>query len=209
MAESSDRYLVPAGRRRVMEEIRRSRFIATAAPADSVRAAQRFIEEVRGEFADATHNCWAFLAGPPGSSGQVGMSDDGEPHGSAGRPMLNALTHGGVGDVAVVVTRYYGGVKLGKGGLVRAYGGSVKQVLAELDTVEKIRRRRARIQLGYALVAAARRAFDEHEVVVHDETYAADVAFSLDVPVAGAAAFAARMVDLTGGGASLEWDEPP
>jgi uncharacterized YigZ family protein len=93
---------------------------------------------MRSEFADASHNCFAFLAGPPGSTAQMGMSDDGEPSGTAGRPMLAVLQGSGVGDIAVVATRYYGGTKLGTGGLVRAYAGGVKSVLASLPLREKI-----------------------------------------------------------------------
>ncbi|NLG62975.1 MAG: hypothetical protein GX539_12100, partial [Candidatus Cloacimonetes bacterium] len=100
--------------------VQRSRFIATLAHAPDVESARAFIEEVRAEFPDATHNCWAFVAGPPGSTSHVGFSDAGEPHGTAGRPMLDVLLHSGIGEVAAVVTRYFGGVKLGKGGLVRA-----------------------------------------------------------------------------------------
>ena len=90
------------------------------------------------EFPDATHNCWAYVAGPPASTGRVGMSDAGEPHGTAGRPMLTVLLHSGVGEIAAVVTRYYGGIKLGTGGLVKAYGGAVLAALEALPRVERI-----------------------------------------------------------------------
>ena len=101
-----DRYPIPAGEHRAQQEISRSRFIATIAPAATVEDAQAFIARMRAEFPDATHNCWAFVVGPPGSTGRVGMSDDGEPHGTAGRPMLTVLLHSGVGAGAAVGTRY-------------------------------------------------------------------------------------------------------
>jgi uncharacterized YigZ family protein len=132
------RYPIPAGRARVEEVILRSRFIATAALAHTPEAARAFIAEMRAEFPDATHNCYAFVAGPPGSTAQIGMSDDGEPSGTAGKPMLAVLLGSGVGDVAVVVTRYFGGTRLGTAGLVRAYRGGVRAVLAELPLVEKV-----------------------------------------------------------------------
>ena len=116
-----NRYPVPAKIQRYSEEIQRSRFITTLGPAHEVAEARDFIDKIRTEFADATHNCWAFLVGPPGSSGHVGMSDDGEPHGTAGRPMLQVLNHAPVGDIVAVVTRYFGGAKLGK----RRFGSSV------------------------------------------------------------------------------------
>ena len=83
-------YTIPAARHRVEEKIRRSHFITTLAPADTVEEARAFIKDMRAEFDSANHNCWAYLVGPPGSTAQVGMSADGEPHGTAGRPMLNS-----------------------------------------------------------------------------------------------------------------------
>ncbi len=139
---SSTRYPIPAGRARVEEVILRSRFITTAGPAANVDEAKAFIAEMRAEFADATHNCYAFAAGPPGSTAMAGMSDDGEPGGTAGRPMLAVVLGSGLGDLVVVVTRYYGGTKLGTGGLVRAYSGGVKAVLDVLPVREKVTYRR-------------------------------------------------------------------
>ena len=109
------RYAIPAGISRYEEEIERSRFIATLAHAGTAHTAKSFVDRIRAEFPDASHNCWAYLIGPPGTTGTVGMSDDGEPRGTAGRPMLTTLQHSGVGDVAVVVTRYFGGRKPGQG----------------------------------------------------------------------------------------------
>ena len=93
---TAGRYPIPAGAVRVEEEIKRSRFITTLAPAQTLEAARAFVAQISAEFDDATHNCWAYVVGPPGSTSQIGMSDDGEPHGTAGRPMLNVLLHAGV-----------------------------------------------------------------------------------------------------------------
>src|SRR5690606_8318142 len=106
MSTSQPRYLIPAHRHRVEEEIKRSRFISTVAYTPTVEEARAFISEISAEFGDASHNCWAYVVGSPGSTGQVGMSDDGEPHGTAGRPMLTVLLHSGIGDICAVVTRY-------------------------------------------------------------------------------------------------------
>ncbi|NCW45442.1 MAG: YigZ family protein, partial [Gemmatimonadaceae bacterium] len=113
----SARYQVPRERHRVEQVIDRSRFICTVERVQSVEEAQAFVRAMNAEFADATHNCWAYVVGAPGSTDRIGMSDDGEPHGTAGRPMLTVLQHCGVGEIAAVVTRYYGGTKLGTGGL--------------------------------------------------------------------------------------------
>ena len=132
------RYPIPAGICRVEEEIKRSRFIATLGYTPTREEARAFVDRVRAEFQDASHTCWAFLVGPPGSTVTVGMSDDGEPHGTAGRPMLNVLHHSGVGDLTAVVTRYFGGTKLGKGGLVRAYSGGVQRALELEAFMERV-----------------------------------------------------------------------
>ncbi|HSR43143.1 MAG TPA: YigZ family protein, partial [Longimicrobiales bacterium] len=116
---------MPARVHRVEEVVRRSRFVTTLARAPDAEAAAAFVQRIRDEMPDATHHCWAFVAGPPGNTRAMGMSDDGEPHGTAGRPMLTALLHGGVGEVVAVVARWFGGTKLGTGGLARAYAGGV------------------------------------------------------------------------------------
>src|SRR5215211_3434247 len=151
------RYPIPAAEHRVETVVQRSRFVATLGPAATVEEAQAFVRRVAAEFADATHNCWAYVVGPPGSTARIGMSDAGEPHGTAGRPMLTALLHGGLGDVAAVVTRFYGGTKLGTGGLVRAYGGCVQQALASAPRAEKVELTRARVTVEHASVAALQR----------------------------------------------------
>ena len=114
-------YKIPATLHRTEEKIKRSRFIATVAHASTEKDVKTFISMIKKEFPDATHNCWAYVAGPPGDTARVGMSDDGEPHGTAGKPILTVLLHSEIGEIVAVVTRYFGGTKLGKGGLVRAY----------------------------------------------------------------------------------------
>lgn len=130
--------LAPGQRHCAEETIRGSRFIVTMAHTDSIESAKAFIESVRREHADATHNCWAYQASKPETTAQIGASDDGEPKGTAGRPMLTVLLHCGVGEVSAVVTRYFGGTLLGTGGLVRAYQGLVKLGLETLPTRVKV-----------------------------------------------------------------------
>ena len=199
----STRYPIPATTHRVEEEVRRSRFIATLARAESAAAAQAFVRAVQAEFADATHNCWAYVAGPPGSTGAIGMSDDGEPHGTAGRPMLTVLLHGGVGDVAAVVTRYYGGVKLGTGGLARAYGGAVQRALATLPLAERVTYARLAVTADYTAVAALQQLFAAHEAEVLDDRWEADVRWTLRVPEERLAALRQAVLDATRGRAVL------
>jgi uncharacterized YigZ family protein len=196
---ASARYPIPGAVHRVEEEVRRSRFITTLAPTPSEETAQDFIAAIRNEFPDATHNCWAFVAGPPGSTRRVGMSDDGEPHGTAGRPMLNALLHADVGEVTAVVTRYYGGVKLGKGGLGRAYAGGVQRALETLPRGERIERTSLRIRVAYGALDPLRRLLDRLEASILDEVFESDVVVDVAVPEEKAEELLRRVADLTAG----------
>ncbi len=198
------RYPIPAGLHRVEQDIQKSRFITTAAHTPTVEEARAFIARIREEFADATHNCWAFVVGPPGSTAQVGMSDDGEPHGTAGRPMLTALLHGGVGDVAMVVTRYFGGTLLGKGGLVKAYTSGVQQALESLPTTERVRKARLAVEVEYSHVDGLRRLLPSHEVQVLSEEYSATVGYRLELPATGVEALRTALNDLTLGQVLIE-----
>lgn len=198
------RYPVPATRHRAEHEVRRSRFIATIGYAPTVEDARAFIARVRDEFADATHNCWAYVVGPPGSTGQVGLSDDGEPHGTAGRPMLAALLHADVGDIVVVVTRYFGGTKLGKGGLVRAYTDAVQRALADLPRREHVHRVRLAVQIGYAAIDAFRRLLPAHEAEVLDETYGTAARYTLALPATAVDRFRSAVLEVTGGQAAID-----
>ncbi|MDD3310552.1 YigZ family protein [Pseudodesulfovibrio sp.] len=197
------RYPIPAAVRRVEQSIKRSRFIATAAHAPDADAARAFIDAVRAEFPDATHNCWAYAAGPPGDTAAVGLSDDGEPHGTAGKPMLAALLHGPVGEIAVVVTRYFGGVKLGTGGLVRAYTQLVNAALETLETREKIDLATLVTVLPYPAVTPFKRLLPDFEAAIISETYAESAAFTVELPEEHAEAFAERLAEITDGKAMV------
>jgi uncharacterized YigZ family protein len=166
----------------VEDVIRKSRFITTGAPAPDAGTAHAFIQGVRDEFPDATHNCWAFVAGPPGDTAFIGMSDDGEPHGTAGRPMLNALLHSGVGDIVAVCTRYFGGTKLGMGGLSRAYAGGVKHLLESLPVKERVKRVTLLVTLEYAALDPLRRFLEEAEGEVESQEFGKEVELKITMP---------------------------
>lgn len=196
--------LGPGERYRAEETIRRSRFIVTMARVTSPAEAKAFIDSIREEHAHATHNCWAYNAGPPGDTAQVGASDDGEPKGTAGRPMLTAILHGGVGEIAAVVTRYFGGILLGTGGLVRAYQGSVKLGLEGLPT--RLREETVRFVLS---VEPHQAADVEHAIArcggrVLSTDFTFDAAYEVLVPVAAADAFERDLTDATSGSAEIE-----
>ncbi|MGE0087779.1 MAG: YigZ family protein [Desulfococcaceae bacterium] len=197
-------YPIPGKIHRTEEIVRRSRFIATAAHADSSDAAKDFIARIRKEFPDATHNCWAFAAGPPAGTAQIGMSDDGEPHGTAGRPMLQILLSSGVGEIAVVVTRYFGGVKLGTGGLVRAYSSAVRKVLEEMPVTEKCIRAKMEIITVYGHHEAVRRAVSAFDGYIMDEIFGADVFLHIEVPEERMEQMIASLTDLSKGEILIE-----
>ena len=179
--------------------VERSRFIATLGPAASAAEAAALVRDVAGELAGATHHCWAFVAGPPGSTGHVGMSDDGEPHGTAGRPMLTTLLHSGLGDIAAVVTRYYGGVKLGTGGLARAYAGAVNHALASVPRGERVAWAHLRVEVDYGAVGGVQLLLPAYEATPCEERYSDTVAYVLQVPETNVAALRAALLELTSG----------
>jgi uncharacterized YigZ family protein len=175
-----------------------SRFIATAAPAFSVEDARIFIGRIRAEFADATHNVPAYIIGH-GQATIAHCHDDGEPSGTAGRPMLAVLQGSGLGDVVAVVTRYFGGTKLGTGGLVRAYGDAVKEALAALPRAEKVSTVSAMAEIPYTLLERARQLVEAHGGVMLEENFTAEVTLVIRFRAERFGAFADALRQLSHG----------
>jgi uncharacterized YigZ family protein len=199
----STRYPVPGARHRAEQTIDRSRFICTIERVSSAADAQNFLRELNDEFPDATHNCWAYVIGAPGSTDRIGMSDAGEPHGTAGRPMLTVLQHSGVGDIAAIVTRYYGGTNLGTGGLVKAYGGTVQLALASMPRVERIDYAAVTVVVGYDSISAVQQLLGRFESTSESEEYGEKATFRLRVPVSRVDAMRAALLDATSGRAEF------
>jgi uncharacterized YigZ family protein len=191
-------YTVPARETRIEMQVVNSRFIATAAPVFSVPQAKAFIARVRHEFADASHNVPVYLVGH-GATTVAHASDDGEPSGTAGRPALAVLRGSGLGDVAVVITRYFGGTKLGTGGLVRAYSGAVREVLAVLPRAERVPVHTVLLAVPYAWLERVRRAVTAHGGSVLDEEFAGDVTVTARFPVAAFEGFRAALEEMSAG----------
>nr|WP_205190740.1 MULTISPECIES: YigZ family protein [unclassified Burkholderia] len=175
-------------------EIRKSRFIAYAIPVDDRDAAMQAVQRLRDEHPAATHVCWALLAG-----GQSGMSDDGEPSGTAGRPILEVLRHHDLDGVLGAVVRYYGGVKLGAGGLVRAYTDAIASALLDAERVERIRYTRLAIEIGYPEEARVRRWIDQAGYELVDSAYGMTVKLVIKLPETAAANARTELFDLTQG----------
>ena len=192
------RYPIPGNTHRVEEEIRRSRFITTLAHTPSLEEARAFVAQMKEEFADASHNVPAFLVGY-GATVTAHCSDDGEPAGTAGRPVLAVLKGAGLGDVAVVVTRYFGGTKLGTGGLVRAYSDAVRAVLEVLPRARKVATHTVDITAPYSLLERVRRLIPELGGDILEETFAADVTLLVRLAVADYPPLIPRLQELSNG----------
>lgn len=199
----SNRYPIPAAETRTEIKVKNSTFIATVAPVFSVEEAKAFIQRVKTEFADATHNVPAYQVGF-GTAVLAHCSDDGEPSGTAGRPMLAVVQGSGIGDIAVVVTRYFGGTKLGTGGLVRAYSDAVKAVLAILPLAQKVPTYTVMMAFPYNYVDRIRLLVGAHNGRILNEEFAADVTVAAQFVVEHFPAFAKELQEMSHGSLTAE-----
>ncbi|HQR26074.1 MAG TPA: YigZ family protein [Nocardioides sp.] len=179
-------------------EVKRSRFLCTLARVEDEEAARAVVDRMRRQHWDARHHCSAFVLGPSGALQR--SSDDGEPSGTAGAPMLEVLRGRGVSDVVAVVTRWFGGVLLGAGGLVRAYGDSVRAGLDEVGLLTRELVGELRVELDHADAGRVEGELRARGVAVLDVGYADVVSLLLGVPPEGEARVRAAVAELTGGG---------
>ncbi|HOV56887.1 MAG TPA: YigZ family protein [Rhodanobacteraceae bacterium] len=180
------------------QEVKKSRFLALAAPVTTPPEALAWLERVRT--ADATHNCWAYRIGQ-----LYRFSDDGEPGGTAGRPILQAIDGQGCDRVMVVVTRWYGGTKLGAGGLVRAYGGCAAECLRTAAREPLVARRTVRVWLPFAALAPASARLAEFEAAQRAERFdAGGATLELELPPQRVEALRQWLADLSRGRATLQ-----
>lgn len=179
-----------------LDPIKGSRFVATVDRCPTEDAAQALIDAVRGELADARHHCWAWRLGP--GEDRTRSSDDGEPGGSAGRPILAQIEGHELHEVCVVVTRWFGGTKLGVGGLIRAYGGCAGKALDRAEVLEVVPRERLVVEHDYALTAAVDAVLGPRGLERQEAAYGASVRFVLEVPFDEVEAVRAELIDRTG-----------
>lgn len=196
-------YPIPAAPLEVSEEIKKSRFITCIAHTPTVAAAKAWIDEIKRQHPGARHHCWAFVAGSPQDSQVYGFSDDGEPSGTAGKPMLAQLMGAGLGEVAAVVVRYYGGVLLGTGGLVKAYGGGVGAALKRLETRIKRQQTPSLIQCDYTDMGAVEALISTHQGQLLAADYGASVTLQVAWESSAWAQVAREVTDRTQGRVSL------
>lgn len=200
-------YPVPAAEAEAEVEDRRSRFIGSAGPADSVEAAKGFIDTCRRRYPDASHHVYAFAVGH-GATVVHGMSDDGEPSGTAGRPCLAVVKGSGLGDVAVVVTRYFGGTKLGTGGLVRAYTAATQAVLEQMPRSRKVVRLGGVLRLPYDCYEPCRRVVERFGAEVTAEEFGTEAVLHVQVEEPQLEDLCSRIRDMTSGRVTLEIESP-
>lgn len=191
-------YLIPAEPAQFEEEIKKSVFITYLAHTPSIEAAKAFVDQIKAKHADARHNCWGFVAGRPEDSMKWGFSDDGEPSGTAGKPILAQLSGSGVGEITAVVTRYSGGIKLGTGGLVKAYGGGVQQALKLLQTIEKKITTKLRLTLDYGFMPTAQSIMPQFGAIEVEAEYSDQVVLVVEIELREVSAFTQAIINKSG-----------
>jgi len=191
-------YSIPLSEIRLEHVVVNSRFIATLAPVFSVEEARAFIARIKKEFADASHNVPAYVIGG-GNTVTEYFSDDGEPSGTAGRPALSVLRGSGLGDVAVVVTRYFGGTLLGTGGLVKAYTESTQTVVNAVGRGQRVTVYVSMLAIPYNLLQRIRLMVTRNNGEVLGEDFAGDITMTLQFPINSLDAFQHELRDLSAG----------
>ncbi|GAB3484434.1 YigZ family protein [Marinomonas epiphytica] len=176
-----DYYLSPTHTQRFDLEIKNSQFITHVARTQGREQAKAFIEQMKQQYPDANHNCWAFVAGVPNNAHLWDQSDDGEPKGTAGKPMLNVLQHSGFGETCVVVTRYFGGIKLGAGGLVRAYSQAVQEALSQVKFENIYPRTAIQIKIAYSLLGKVEYWLEQSDIEITHKEYSDSIILDLAV----------------------------
>mgnify|MGYP000072935822 FL=1 len=175
-------YKVPRDKQESEIEIKRSRFLAFIKHTKGSEQAKAYIHELKTAYPDARHHCYAFISGSPSDSNRYGFSDDGEPSGTAGMPIFTHLKHSGLGEVTIVVVRYFGGTKLGTGGLARAYGEAAKQVLMNLPTSQHVTMEELNIELSFAQEAQIRKKIEDAGGTIVNAEYSQLVRLRISVP---------------------------
>ncbi len=186
-------------------EEKKSRFLGKIKPVETEEEAVAFIESIKKQYWDARHNCYAFIIGEHSES--IRCSDDGEPSGTAGKPMLEVLQNNGLKNVVAVVTRYFGGTLLGTGGLVRAYTQATQAALEEAQIATMTLMSVLTVQTDYNAIGKIKYMFAQADTLIMGEEYGVDVAVTIAVPVAEKEAMQKKIIEATNGKATIEEKE--
>lgn len=195
---------MPAHQQQFELTLKRSRFITNVGCVHDKPSAKAFIQSVRTNFPDANHHCWAMIAGQPDDDYLQDQSDDGEPRGTAGKPMLNVLQHSQLGNTVVVVTRYFGGIKLGAGGLVRAYTQSTSSAIEQLVTSETYITQSWVINVPYALLDSLQHRLTGTNIRIGKKEFHHQITVELHVPESAKDKLAGLLAELGNGSISIE-----
>ncbi|WP_198336125.1 YigZ family protein [Psychrobacter celer] len=162
-------------------EIKKSEFIAHAYPVSSREQAMFHVEQLREKYPDARHWCWAYIIGDPDNTTSAGFDDDGEPNGTAGRPILGVLQHKSIGNIIIIVVRYFGGIKLGAGGLTRAYAGSAQAAVDQMILQPHVPMTQVQILADFATEAQCRYVVESLEGTIEDVAYSKQVTLTVTI----------------------------
>ena len=176
-------YLIPAQIKTAEIEIKRSRFLAFAKHTKGSLEAKDFIQQMKDEYPDARHHCYAFIAGSPIDSNLYGFSDDGEPSGTAGMPIFTHLKYSDLGEITLVVVRYFGGTKLGTGGLAKAYGDAAREVLLGIKSTQHVSTEEQILELSFAQETQVRRIIEAANGKIKEVEYGQTVTITAEVPI--------------------------
>ena len=186
-------YLIPSQTTIAQLHIKDSRFIGYIARASNKQAVASALHDAQLRFPHASHYCYAFIAGKPNQTTDIGLSDAGEPKGTAGKPILTVLEHANIGDIVAIVVRYFGGTLLGTGGLSRAYSSAVQEALKQLPTELKVETQTLLVEVPYTLENAVRYLINEHEGNIINTVYQATLQFHLSMPRTAVTSFSEKL----------------
>ena len=192
-------YLVPKSAVVFEEEIKKSRFITYLQHTEGLEDARAFWAKIKQEHPNARHHCWAAVAGKPTDSLQLGFSDDGEPAGTAGKPMLSALQGSQLGEISAVVVRYYGGILLGTGGLVRAYANGVQQALKLIESEIKVERTPFKLDCDYGQLNLVQQLCEKYQVEILSQDFQANIHLILGISEKTADVFSSELTEKSAG----------
>ena len=174
-------------------EIKKSEFITYAYPVTSREQAMFHVEQLHEQYADARHHCWAYIIGDPDNTTSAGFDDDGEPSGTAGRPILNVLQHKSIGNIIVIVVRYFGGIKLGAGGLTRAYAGSAQAAVDAMQLCPYVPMTQLQILAQFATEGQCRYIVESLNGTIDSVDYSKEVRLSVTIAEADIEALKQRL----------------
>lgn len=167
----------------IFYEVKKSKFITRIHPIEDRAAAMLYLQQAKNDYPDARHYCWAYLLGSPSQPKSQAFNDDGEPSGTAGKPILNVLNHGKVGDIIVIVIRYFGGIKLGVGGLVRAYSTATQLAINNLSTIDKIAMFTVTLDMDFSQENKCRHFLKQHQGIVLEQIFTKNLQLRAQLPV--------------------------